>query len=41
MEKLNKVLYIIAVGLGIGITALVAAVVILRVIFGLANFIFK
>jgi ABC-type lipoprotein release transport system permease subunit len=29
MDKLNKVLYTLAVGLGIGITALISAVVIM------------
>jgi hypothetical protein len=41
MDKLNKVLYTIAVGLGIGIVALITAVATLRVFFELAKFIDK
>jgi hypothetical protein len=41
MDKLNKVLYTIAVGLGIGITALVSAVAIMIVGIELVNFINK
>ena len=41
MEKLEKVLSAVAIGIGIGIVSLVAAVAILRVAFELANFIDK
>jgi len=39
MEKLEKAITTLAIGLGIGIAALVAAVAILRVVFMLAKLI--
>ena len=41
MEKLEKLFTAVAIGIGIGVISLVAAVAILRVAFELANFIDK